>query len=76
VEDDEEEDEDTPASRLVTVVLKHLLKALPAKDKTVRFRACQLVAMMTNGLGELEYVDSTRRCDRLTRIPATMYITP
>lgn len=55
-EDDEEEEEDTPASRLVAVVLKHLLKALPAKDKTIRFRACQLVAMMTSGLGELEYV--------------------
>ena len=45
---------DTPASRLVSILLRHLLKGFTSKDKTVRFRCAQFVATMITGLGELE----------------------
>ncbi|KZO96900.1 putative mitotic chromosome condensation-related protein [Calocera viscosa TUFC12733] len=51
---DNDEDEDTPASRLVAFLLSHLLKGFEAKDKSVRYRCVQLVALMISSLGELD----------------------
>lgn len=45
---------DSPASRLTSSVLRHLIKGFVAKDKNVRFRCAQFVATMITGLGELE----------------------
>lgn len=53
---DEDDDEDTPASRLVSTLLKHLIKGFNAKDKIVRYRVVQIVAELIFSLGELEYV--------------------
>ena len=51
---DEEDDEDTPSSRLVAALLKHLLKGFRAKDKFVRYRIVQIVAELIFSLGEME----------------------
>ncbi|EJU03066.1 ARM repeat-containing protein [Dacryopinax primogenitus] len=51
---DGDDDEDTPASRLIAFLLSHLLKGFEAKDKSVRYRCVQLVAMMISSLGELD----------------------
>lgn len=53
---DEDEDEDTPATRFVARLLKHLLKGFLAKDKNVRYRVVQVVAEMVSHLGEIECV--------------------
>ena len=53
---DKDDDEDTPASRFVARLLKHLLKGFLAKDKNVRYRVLQVVAEMISHLGEIEYV--------------------
>jgi condensin complex subunit 3 len=52
----EDADDDTPASRLVTSLVKYMLKAFPAKNKNVRLRSCQLIAILINGLPDLESV--------------------
>ena len=49
-----EEDADTPSSRFVAKLLKHLLSGMEAKDKNVRFRVTLLTVSMINGLGEVE----------------------
>ena len=51
---DDEDDEDTPSSRLVATLLKRLLKGFQAKDKIVRYRVVQIVAELIFSLGELE----------------------
>jgi condensin complex subunit 3 len=50
----DEEDDDTPASRLAAALLKHLLKGFPAANKNVRYRCCQLVAYMMSAIPELD----------------------
>ena len=49
--DDEVE---TPSSRFVVKLLRHLLSGMEAKDKNVRFRVTLLTVSMINGLGEME----------------------
>jgi condensin complex subunit 3 len=51
---DEEDAEDTAASRLASALLKHLLKGFPSANKNVRFRCCQLVAYMMSAIPELD----------------------
>ncbi|WVQ95614.1 hypothetical protein IAU59_002712 [Kwoniella sp. CBS 9459] len=53
-EGDEDEDVQTPTSRFVTKLLKHLLAGMEAKDKNVRFRVTLLTVSMINGLGEMD----------------------
>ncbi|WFD36640.1 chromosome condensation complex Condensin, subunit G [Malassezia cuniculi] len=48
------EDSDTPATRLVTILIKHLLKGFHAKDKNVRLRSCTCVSML---ISTVEAVD-------------------
>ena len=52
----EETDESLAAGRFVEKVLRHLLKGIDAKEKFVRLRICQLIALAMNSLGEIEYV--------------------
>ncbi|KAK8850500.1 hypothetical protein IAR55_004418 [Kwoniella newhampshirensis] len=49
-----EEDVDTPSSRFVVKLLRHLLAGMEAKDKNVRFRVTLLTVSMINGLGEMD----------------------
>ncbi|KAK4702820.1 condensin complex subunit 3, partial [Phenoliferia sp. Uapishka_3] len=56
-DEEDEDDDDGPASRLVAQLLTFLLKGFQAKNKVARFRCVQLVALMVNGLGEID-VDS------------------
>lgn len=51
-----DEDEDTPASRLVAALIKHLLRGFQAKDKNVRYRVLYCVAEMISSIGEIECV--------------------
>ena len=46
--------DDTPASRLANVLLKHLTKGFPTKSKHVRYRTCQLVAQLISTLPEID----------------------
>lgn len=50
----DDDDEDTPTSRFVAALLKHLIKGFNAKDKIVRYRVVQIVAELILSLGELE----------------------
>lgn len=50
------EDDDTPASRFVSRLLKHLVKGLEAKNKMVRYRCINIIAEMMAHLGEVECV--------------------
>jgi len=49
-----DDEDDGPASRLVSQFLGFLLKGFVAKNKVARFRCVQLVALMINSLGEIE----------------------
>ncbi|CAO1626006.1 unnamed protein product [Parajaminaea phylloscopi] len=51
---DLEEDEDTTATRFVTIMIKHLIKGLRAKSKHVRLRACQTIALLVSGLESMD----------------------
>ncbi|KAJ1955761.1 chromosome condensation complex Condensin, subunit G, partial [Dispira parvispora] len=51
---EEEDEEDTLTSRFTEFLMHHLLKGFNAKDKAVRQRVCQLVAMCVNSLGEID----------------------
>lgn len=53
---EEEEDVETPYSRFVVKLLRHLLAGMEAKDKNVRFRVTLLTVSMVNGLGEIKSV--------------------
>ena len=53
-EEDEEEEEDTPANRFVNILIKHLLRGFGAKDKNVRLRCCQAVALLISGLESID----------------------
>jgi condensin complex subunit 3 len=50
----EEDDVETPSTRFIAKLSRHLLAGMEAKDKNVRFRVTLLVASMINGLGEME----------------------
>jgi condensin complex subunit 3 len=54
-EEDEETEESLAAGRFVEIFLRHLLKGIDAKEKFVRLRVCQLIALAMNSLGEIEY---------------------
>ncbi|OCH93098.1 hypothetical protein OBBRIDRAFT_725376 [Obba rivulosa] len=49
-----DEDDDTTSTRLVTRILKFLLKGCVAKDKVVRYRVLQCLSDMISYLGELD----------------------
>lgn len=59
VSEDADVDADTDAipTSLLNATLKHLLDACSAKDKAVRFRACQAVSKLLNALDEEAEVD-------------------
>ena len=52
-----DEDEDTIADRFMARVFRHLLQAFVAKDKTIRYRAVQIVGEMLPHVGLMEYVN-------------------
>ncbi|KAF9691454.1 hypothetical protein EKO04_010694 [Ascochyta lentis] len=45
---------DSPTTRLSTRILKTILRLLPSKDKTIRFRATQTVTHMVNSLDQID----------------------
>ncbi|KAL4248656.1 CND3 (condensin subunit 3) family protein [Abortiporus biennis] len=49
-----EEDEDTPAARFVSRMIRFLIKGCIAKDKIIRFRVLQCLAEMVSHLGEID----------------------
>ncbi|WFD26291.1 chromosome condensation complex Condensin, subunit G [Malassezia nana] len=49
-----DEEDDTPGTRFVTILLKHLLKGFQAKDKHVRLRCCTCVTMLINSMESLD----------------------
>lgn len=51
---DADEEGDTSATRFVTIMIKHIIKGLRAKNKNVRLRACQLVALLVSGLESMD----------------------
>jgi condensin complex subunit 3 len=53
-EEDEETDESLAAGRFVEMFMRHLLRGIDAKEKFVRLRVCQLIALAMNSLGEIE----------------------
>lgn len=53
-EDEEETEESLAAGRFVEMFLRHLLQGIDAKEKNVRLRVCQLIALAMNSLGEIE----------------------
>lgn len=55
-EEDEDEVNDTTASRFTAKILSWLMSGFMAKDKNVRYRVLQTVAEMVSHLGEIEYV--------------------
>ena len=55
-EEAEETEESLAAGRFVEIFLRHLLKGIDAKEKFVRLRVCQLIALAMNSMGEIEYV--------------------
>ncbi|KAF4564802.1 hypothetical protein EYR36_002742 [Pleurotus pulmonarius] len=57
IEDDEDADVDTTASRFTASLLGHLLEGFEAKDKTVRYRILQMITEMVAHLGELDVDD-------------------
>jgi hypothetical protein len=54
MQEDDEEVIDTISSRFVEFLLTHLLKGITVKDKAVRLRCCQIIALSINSLGEIE----------------------
>jgi condensin complex subunit 3 len=54
-EEVEETEESLAAGRFVEMFLRHLLKGIDAKEKFVRLRVCQLIALAMNSMGEIEY---------------------
>jgi len=56
VEENEDEDGDTIASRFTAKILDWLISGFMAKDKNVRYRVLQTVSEMVSHLGAIEYV--------------------
>ncbi|CAO1628711.1 unnamed protein product [Sympodiomycopsis kandeliae] len=53
-QDEEEEEEDTTATRFVNAMIKHALKGFPAKNKNVRLRSCQVIALLIHGVEAID----------------------
>lgn len=51
---EEEEPKETVSSHFAEYLLRHLLLGLTAKNKSVRLRCCQIIALSINTLGEIE----------------------
>ncbi|ORY04342.1 hypothetical protein K493DRAFT_253568 [Basidiobolus meristosporus CBS 931.73] len=51
---DPEASEETLSSRFVEYLMKYLLGGVNAKDKPVRLRVCQMIALTINSLGEID----------------------
>ncbi|KAI9283993.1 nuclear condensing complex subunit [Umbelopsis sp. AD052] len=54
MQDDSEEVIETVSSRFVEFLLTHLLKGITVRDKAVRLRCCQIIALSINSLGEID----------------------
>jgi len=52
----EDDDEESFTSRFVDSLFKYLLKGISSKNKVVRFRVCQLIALSLDTLTEMELV--------------------
>ncbi|KAG8732512.1 hypothetical protein FRC11_013075 [Ceratobasidium sp. 423] len=65
--DSDEEDDDTPASRFVTYLLKYVLQGFMAKDKNVRYCCVHVSAEMVSGLGE---IDEDKKLKKLKKFSA------
>ncbi|KAK9768449.1 chromosome condensation complex Condensin, subunit G [Basidiobolus ranarum] len=52
--EDPEASEETLSSRFVEYLMKYLLKGVNAREKPVRLRVCQLIALTINSLGEID----------------------
>lgn len=50
----EEDEDDTPESRLVARIVKWLLQGFTAKEKNMRYRCVQMIGEMISFVGELE----------------------
>lgn len=53
-DDDEKDEEDDDASFFVKTVIEHLLRGIHARDKTVRYRVTQMLALTVRFLTELD----------------------
>ncbi|KAG0004974.1 hypothetical protein BGZ80_010262 [Entomortierella chlamydospora] len=51
---EDEEGEEGISSRFVEYLMRHLLKGVRVKEKQVRLRSCQLIALSTNSLGAID----------------------
>jgi condensin complex subunit 3 len=54
MQDDSEEVVESISSRFVEFLLTHLLRGITVRDKAVRLRCCQIIALSINSLGEIE----------------------
>ncbi|KAG0368508.1 nuclear condensing complex subunit [Gamsiella multidivaricata] len=52
--EDDEEGAEGISSRFVEYLMHHLLKGVRVKEKQVRLRSCQLIALSTNSLGAMD----------------------
>lgn len=58
--EDDEDDEETPASRFTAFLLNFLIDGFVSRDKNVRYRVLYTLQGMITYLGEIEYVDHIR----------------
>jgi len=62
-ENEDEEAAEGISSRFVERLMRHLLKGVRVREKQVRIKSCQLIALSTNSLGAMEYVTGfQKRC--------------
>jgi hypothetical protein len=47
-------EEDNRTSRFIEYILRHLIQGVRAREKSVRYRVCQLIAILLNELQEIE----------------------
>ncbi|KAJ2737524.1 chromosome condensation complex Condensin, subunit G [Coemansia sp. Cherry 401B] len=62
--ENEDADMDTASSRFAELLIKYLLQGFQAKEKQIRMRCCQIVAMSVTSLGEIDeelYFDLVKR---------------
>ena len=72
-EEVEETEESLAAGRFVEMFLRHLLRGIDAKEKFVRLRVCQLIALAMNSMGEIEYAPIPWTAQKLMEV--TIYST-
>lgn len=53
-QEEEEESRETISSHFAEYLLRHLLRGLTAKNKPVRLRCCEIIALSITALGEIE----------------------